>query len=335
MNKKILISIVIVSVAWFLILPSLSRYTFVYFESADFYLLEASNYLALGAIVFVAVYSLRKWPEKPGQVNSESDEPILPARILSLIVLLAALIYPAFFIDKGYFSNSLISFMDVLGIKQLNLKSEITTNEKTVSQVLIKLKNLEKSKSTNGDLLSKLENKLNLAQRKLKSNQRKSRLNDQRHANLKNRLTALQEANHFENLYYVMRALCLGALGAILTLLATSSIKSKKISTYKSLFNETNYWQSLISNCLAGSIVSVVAFALFYTKQISIFDSSLESGAHSPDFWRSTLLCLIAGAFAEKIYEAVSTKVDDYVDNSGNGSNKAIQPTPKSGAADG
>ena len=121
-----------------------------------------------------------------------------------------------------------------------------------------------------------------------------------------------------------MRALCLGALGAILTLLASSSIKSRKIPNYKSVFNEENYWQSLITNCLAGSIVSVLAFALFYTKQISIFDSTLESNTQAPDFWRSTLLCLIAGAFAEKLYEGVSTKVDTYVDQSNDDPNKAL-----------
>lgn len=321
MNKKILITIVVVATAWLFGQPFV--FGIIEYDSVFRSLFQASGYIALGTIIFVAVYLIFKKPVIDGHGVELSATPILPVRILSLIILLVLLIYPAFFVDKGYFSNSLISAIDLLEIEQLNLNSEITSNEESVIEISSNLKDLKKQESFDKDLLIEFEENLKENQKKLKSNQRKRELNDQRFSNLKNRLSSLQEAKHFENLYYVMRALCLGALGAILTLLAASSIKSKKVPEYKSLFNEENYWQSLITNCLAGSIVSIVAFALLYTKQISIFTASLETKTQSPDFWRSTLLCLVAGAFAEKIYEAVSSKVDDYVTPSVNGPNNA------------
>ena len=48
-----------------------------------------------------------------------------------------------------------------------------------------------------------------------------------------------------------------------------------------------------------GAVVSVVTFGLFHTKQISIFPHT-DANSGLPDFWRVTILCLMAGAFSRK-----------------------------------
>lgn len=58
----------------------------------------------------------------------------------------------------------------------------------------------------------------------------------------------------------------------------------------------------------------MVVFALFYTKQLTIFQNLNGLKSSQPDFWRTTLLCIVAGAFSDKIYDAVSTRVDRYVE---------------------
>ncbi|MGL6529193.1 hypothetical protein ACSZM9_08840 [Aeromonas hydrophila] len=338
MNNKILITFFVLAAIWNILMVFFGSLIFdlVDYESSLYMFTRGMDYLSSITITIGIIYFIRHHLHNSAEQAGIAEEPFLPARIIAIIFILAALTYPAFFVDKGYFSNSLISSMDLISTEQLNIKLDIKTNEEMISSLEKQINAIkEPSKPISSEDLYILNKELSNAQEQYRFNSKKHGLNEQRYANLKTRLAGLQEQKHFENLYYVMRALCLGALGAILTLLANSSIKSKKLVNYNSLFSEPDYWQSLITNCLAGSIISVVAFALFYTKQISIFDSTIESNSHAPDFWRSTLLCLIAGAFAEKIYDAVSTKVDGYVEQSSSRSNNAIQPPQKSEAADG
>lgn len=109
------------------------------------------------------------------------------------------------------------------------------------------------------------------------------------------------------NAYLVTRALALGALGALITGLGRNSLQSGSDSS------KTNYsTRDLTISLLVGAIVSVVAIGLFYTKQITIFKSP-EGGQGLPDYWRTTILCLTAGAFADRLFKAASDKVSQYV----------------------
>jgi len=133
--------------------------------------------------------------------------------------------------------------------------------------------------------------------------------------NISNKLDSLQKSKYTENIFYAMRALSLGALGALVTLIATGIIGIQKKGVTSSLFELPNFWSLLTSHAFLGAIVSVVIFGLFYTKQLTIFQpENMSKDNHMvPEFWRVTMLCILAGAFAEKLYNAASTKIDDYV----------------------
>jgi hypothetical protein len=110
-----------------------------------------------------------------------------------------------------------------------------------------------------------------------------------------------------QNTYLIIRALCLGAIGSIIMLL-TKYISS---APGKEFFDVIDYGRTLASMMIVA-IVSVVTFGLFYTKQISIFDPT-EAGATIPAPWRVTIICLVAGVFADKIFEAASQRVAKYL----------------------
>ena len=57
---------------------------------------------------------------------------------------------------------------------------------------------------------------------------------------------------------------------------------------------------------LVGAIVSVVLFAGFHTRQISIFEIPADSVAQKPDFWRVSVLGLVAGAAASWVYRSIA-----------------------------
>lgn len=253
-----------------------------------------------------------------------SSGPFFPGRVLSLIVLLYVVGYSAFFLEEDYFANNLLSRMDLvknqmvtLRLEGINLEADLESSLITRDQISLSTQSndvaVEKKESL--DSYKTLEIEISKLRKKIELNESDMEAVKENYSDLKTRLESLHKSNHFKNNYYVIRAMSLGALGAILTLLASSCIKSREIKSYESLFSEANFWQTLITNSLAGSIVAVVAFALLYTKQISIFTSDSQADLPPPDFWKTTLLCLIAGAFAEKIYQAVASKVDDYVES--------------------
>jgi hypothetical protein len=110
-----------------------------------------------------------------------------------------------------------------------------------------------------------------------------------------------------QDTYLIVRALCLGAIGSVIMLL-TKYVSS---APGKRFFDVIDYGRTLASMAI-GSIVSVVTFGLFYTKQISIFDPT-EAGATTPAPWRVTIICLLAGVFADKIFEAASQRLAKYL----------------------
>jgi hypothetical protein len=110
-----------------------------------------------------------------------------------------------------------------------------------------------------------------------------------------------------ENLLLVIPALCLGALGSVVFTF-TKFVASPKGTR---LFELVEF-NKMIASMVIGAMVSVVVFGLFYTKQISIF-SPLETTSSIPDPWRTTIVCLVAGAFADRIFDAASNRLNSYL----------------------
>ncbi|ALQ10199.1 hypothetical protein WNY97_20640 [Pseudoalteromonas fuliginea] len=137
------------------------------------------------------------------------------------------------------------------------------------------------------------------------------------------KISILKESKFTENIFYAMRALSLGGLGALITLLASHMLVPPANGKSKDFMSSNNYWSLLLAHTTMGAVVSTVIFGLFYTKQLTIFhpEKVLSDGV-SPEFWRVTMLCIIAGAFAEKLYNAASNRVDVYVEEP----NKQKQP---------
>ena len=59
-----------------------------------------------------------------------------------------------------------------------------------------------------------------------------------------------------------------------------------------------------------GGIVALVVFALFTTREISVFSNEGGTPDEIPDYWRVVILCLIAGAFADRVFAAARERVD-------------------------
>ncbi len=142
------------------------------------------------------------------------------------------------------------------------------------------------------------------------------------------KLATLKESKYTENIFYAMRSLSLGGLGALITLLASYVLTPPTNGNALGFMSSSNYWSLLLAHTMMGAVVSTVIFGLFYTKQLTIFqpDKTVPENV-APEFWRVTMLCIIAGAFAEKLYSAASNRVDKYVEEP----NKQVQPTAKSG----
>ncbi len=125
----------------------------------------------------------------------------------------------------------------------------------------------------------------------------------------------IARAERSRNLNYALRAVALGGLGAIITLVAQGIIRKEENQVQ--FLRHPAFWSDLVSRPILGACVSLIAFALLYTKQISIFqpETTNPTGVpHYPDFWRVTLLCLISGAFADRIYGAAAARVRRYLE---------------------
>jgi hypothetical protein len=118
------------------------------------------------------------------------------------------------------------------------------------------------------------------------------------------------------NLYLVARALALGAIGALMSIMvkfetAASGAKGRQSHVW---FDDHSI-QRLWTSTAIGAVVSVVALGLFHTKQITIFSNG-DSSPGQPEFWRVTILCLMAGAFSDRLFQAASQKVGAYIGDS-------------------
>ena len=193
-----------------------------------------------------------------------------------------------------------------------SLISELEPNEKTI--ILKRLAELDRGLTQIGDDKKTLDviyagkvDELNVAKAKL---------------------ATLKESKYTENIFYAMRALSLGGLGALITLLASYMLKPPENGNSVGFINSSNYWSLLLSHTMMGAVVSSVIFGLFYTRQLTIFQPDMTASENvAPEFWRITMLCIIAGAFAEKLYSAASNRVDKYVEEP----NKQVPPSANSG----
>jgi hypothetical protein len=110
------------------------------------------------------------------------------------------------------------------------------------------------------------------------------------------------------NLSLVARALALGAIGALLSIFA----KYLAAPSGNGLLGDKNSVRRMWASMAMGAIVAVVAIGLFYTGFISIFSGS-EKTTGTPDFWKVTILSLLAGAFADRLFQAAAYRMEKYV----------------------
>ena len=103
------------------------------------------------------------------------------------------------------------------------------------------------------------------------------------------------------NQYHAMRAVSLGALGALAAALA-AFLPGAKTKT------RLNHAHTMLSMVFSG-IVALVVFALFTTRELSVFVNVGPTPDEIPDYWRVVIVCLIAGAFADRLFVAARERV--------------------------
>ena len=106
---------------------------------------------------------------------------------------------------------------------------------------------------------------------------------------------------HGNNQYLAMRAVSLGALGAFAAALASLLHGAKTAARLHPV-------RTMLS-MLFGGIVSLVLFALFNTRELSVFADVATAPDEHPDYWRTVIVCLVAGAFADRLFVAARERV--------------------------
>lgn len=115
-------------------------------------------------------------------------------------------------------------------------------------------------------------------------------------------LTELRQES--ENQYLATRAFALGALGAFAA--AASLFLSQSGTETRLRFSRTSL------SMVFGGFVSLVVFALFRTREISVFNNAAPSAGETPDYWRVVILCLLAGAFADRLFLAAQDRLNAF-----------------------
>jgi hypothetical protein len=110
------------------------------------------------------------------------------------------------------------------------------------------------------------------------------------------------------NIYLVARALALGAIGALMSIFA----KHLSVPSGRPLFDDAASMGRMWASIAMGGIVSVVVIGLFFTGFISIFSNAAQNTGQT-DFWKVTILCLLAGAFSDRLFQAAAGRMEMYL----------------------
>jgi len=122
-----------------------------------------------------------------------------------------------------------------------------------------------------------------------------------------------------KNMYLAIRGFCLGAIGAFAAALAAFlKARSAHETDRRSVIAKFNAGPALAS-MLLGGLVALVVLGLFSTRQISIFDVEFDPTGLAPDYWRMVLLCMGAGAFADRLFAMAGDRVDQISGRDGDG----------------
>ena len=121
------------------------------------------------------------------------------------------------------------------------------------------------------------------------------------------------------NQYLAMRAVALGALGAFAAALA-AFLREAPLDTRLPL-------RRTMLSMVFGGIVALVVFALFTTRELSVFVNDGATPDEIPDYWRVVILCLIAGAFADRLFAAARERVEQVTRGQGKASDIPASPS--------
>lgn len=121
------------------------------------------------------------------------------------------------------------------------------------------------------------------------------------------------------NQYLAMRAVALGALGAFAAALAAFLHgAAPEVRLHRG--------RTMLSMAFGG-IVALVVFALFTTREISVFAYDGAKPEETPDYWRVVILCLIAGAFADRLFAAARERIDQATRGEAPAGSPSVPPT--------
>ncbi len=234
-------------------------------------------------------------------------------RGVAVLLVLVVLLFFAFFVNPGmlaWFSHDYAKLAEAyaperikLVNKRIEFDSELQDRRRDLADITQKLA-LTRSKLGNGkdaELQADLDQLLDLktsTENQIAEQQKSIAAASQDIADIDQVIQRVQ--NQAENLYLVVRGVALGALGALAhTLVAFMSRRRPQ------LFRDGRAERAAAA-MLVGAVVSVVLFAGFHTRQISIFDVPPDSIAQKPDFWRVSVLGLVAGAAASWVYHSIA-----------------------------
>jgi hypothetical protein len=127
---------------------------------------------------------------------------------------------------------------------------------------------------------------------------------------LKKKLDA--SASESVNIYIVTRALALGAIGAMISIFAKFLVLGSPHFLFEDRMIMSRMWASMVM----GGTVAVVVIGLFLTGFISIFSNAAQNTGPT-DYWKVTILCLFAGAFSDRLFQAAAGRMDNYLRTAG------------------
>ena len=120
---------------------------------------------------------------------------------------------------------------------------------------------------------------------------------------LERRIGAIEAENR--NRFYAFRALCLGALGALAAILSRLVMpwREEQIGGGMPHLSAGRTLAALA----VGAVTAVIVFGAFLTGDVSLY-ASAGAPVIDPDFWRMTIVCLLAGALSIFLHRAAEAR---------------------------